>query len=140
MARRPGQPPEVSVVNAPSRQLQTLKAEFFRALAHPIRIRLLEVLVTTSECSVQELQHILGLDQPIVSQQLARLRASGIVVATKTGTATRYSVTDPLLKELLAVAKRILNRRLVDAQLLLRELEQDTAPESPAGAAAPRKK
>ena len=119
------------MVDAPSRQLQTLKAEFFRALAHPIRIRLLEVLATTSECSVQELQHILGLDQPIVSQQLARLRASGIVVATKTGTATRYAVTDPLMKDLLAVAKRILNRRLVDAQQLLQELEQDTAPHGP---------
>lgn len=117
-------------MDAPSRQLQTLKAEFFRALAHPIRIRLLEVLVT-SECSVQELQHTLGLDQPIVSQQLARLRASGIVVATKTGTATRYAVTDPLMKDLLAVAKRILNRRLVDAQQLLQELEQDTAPHGP---------
>jgi DNA-binding transcriptional ArsR family regulator len=114
-------------VAAPSRQLQTLKAEFFRALAHPLRIRLLEVLVT-SECSVQELQHTLGLDQPIVSQQLARLRASGIVVATKTGTATRYAVTDPLMKDLLAVAKRILTRRLAGAQQLLQELEQDTTP------------
>jgi DNA-binding transcriptional ArsR family regulator len=127
-------------VDAPSQQLQTLKAEFFRALAHPIRIRLLEVLVTTPECSVQQLQHTLGLDQPIVSQQLARLRASGIVVATKTGTATRYSVTDPLLQDLLAVAKRILNRRLADAQSLLRELEQDTAPEPHVGAPAPRRK
>jgi DNA-binding transcriptional ArsR family regulator len=116
-------------VDAPSQQLQTLKAEFFRALAHPIRIRLLEVLVTTPECSVQELQHKLALDQPIVSQQLARLRASGIVVATKTGTATRYSVTDPLLHDLLAIAKRILNRRLAGAQSLLRELEQDTGSE-----------
>jgi len=116
-------------VTAPSDQLQALKAEFFRALAHPIRIRLLEVLVTTPECSVQDLQRTLDVDQPIVSQQLARLRASGIVVASKSGTATRYSVTDPLLQDLLAVAKQILNRRLVDTQVLLRELARDhTAP------------
>lgn len=111
----------------PSRELQSLKAEFFRALAHPIRIRLLEVLVTTPECSVQDLQRALGVDQPIVSQQLARLRASGIVVATKRGAATRYAVTDPLLKELLLVAKQILNRHLVNVQSLLRELK-DEAP------------
>jgi ArsR family transcriptional regulator len=115
------------VVRTPSPQLQTLKAEFFRALAHPIRIRLLEVLVTTPECSVQDLQRRLGLEQPIVSQQLARLRASGIVVATKRGAATRYAVTDPRLEELLAVARQILNRRLSDTQMLLRELKRDGA-------------
>jgi DNA-binding transcriptional ArsR family regulator len=108
-----------------SGQLQKLKAEFFRALAHPIRIRLLEVLVSTPERSVYDLQRTLGISQPIVSQQLARLRASGIVVAKKSGAATRYSVTDPLLKDLLHVAKRILNRRLVDVQSMLRELERD---------------
>jgi len=112
-------------MSTPSPQLQTLKSEFFRALAHPIRIRLLEVLVSTSESSVQDLQRKLGIDQPIVSQQLSRLRASGIVVARKRGAATRYAVTDPLLADLLAVAKQILNRRLVGVQSLLRELERD---------------
>ena len=109
-----------------SGQLQQLKAEFFRALAHPVRIRLLEVLVSTPERSVQDLQQTLGVGQPIVSQQLARLRASGIVAATKSGAATRYSVTDPLLKDLLHVARRILNGRLVDVQSMLRELERDS--------------
>jgi DNA-binding transcriptional ArsR family regulator len=113
-------------MNAPSGQLQALKAEFFRALAHPIRIRLLEVLVATPARSVHELQRTLGIGQPIVSQQLARLRASGIVVSKKSGAATRYSVTDPLLKDLLQIAKRILNGRLVDVQSMLRELERDT--------------
>jgi ArsR family transcriptional regulator len=102
-----------------------LKAEFFRALGHPIRIRLLELLVTTPEVSVQDLQRALELEQPIVSQQLARLRASGIVAATRSGTATRYSVTDPRLADLLAVAKQILNRRLAGVQGLLRELDGD---------------
>jgi DNA-binding transcriptional ArsR family regulator len=113
-------------MKAPSDQLQTLKAEFFRALAHPIRIRLLEVLVATPDSSVLELQRALGIDQPIVSQQLARLRASGIVVATKGGTSTRYAVTDRRLKDLLRVAKLILNQRLVGVQSLLRELEHDS--------------
>jgi DNA-binding transcriptional ArsR family regulator len=112
-------------MSPPSAELQTLKAEFFRALAHPTRIRLLEVLVIIPESSVQDLQRRLGIDQPIVSQQLARLRASGIVVAHRRGAATRYSVTDPLLKDLLAVANLILNRRLVGVRSLLRELNRD---------------
>jgi len=110
-------------MKTPSTELQTLKAEFFRAMAHPIRIRLLEVLVARPATSVQDLQRTLGIDQPIVSQQLARLRASGIVIARKERTTTRYAVADPLLKDLLAIAKQILNRRLVGVRSLLRELE-----------------
>src|SRR5262245_50395719 len=116
-------------MDTPSPQLQTLKAEFFRALANPIRIRLLEVLVAGPDRSVQDLQRILDIEQPIVSQQLARLRASGIVAPKGRGAATRYAVTDVLLKDLLQVAKQILNRRLAGVQSLLRELESE-APRS----------
>ncbi len=104
-----------------SPELQSLKAQFFKALAHPIRIRILEILVR-GEVKVQELQRALALDQPIVSQQLARLRSTGIVVSRKQGTTTFYSVADPEMAYLLSVAKRILNRRLVGVQSLLREL------------------
>jgi DNA-binding transcriptional ArsR family regulator len=109
----------------PSAGLQTLKAEFFGALAHPVRIRLLEALVASGETSVQELQRRLGIDQPIVSQQLAKLRASGIVVARKQGASTRYAVADPMIGDLLRVAKQILNRHLVGVRTLLRELVVD---------------
>ena len=119
------------MAHSPSPQLQNLKAEFFRALAHPIRIRILEVLVASDECSVQSLQRTLDIEQPIVSQQLARLRASGIVVATRHGAATRYAVADPLLKDLLLVARQILNRRLVGVESLLRELGQDGSRRTP---------
>jgi ArsR family transcriptional regulator len=113
-------------MSAPSLQLQSLKAEFFRALAHPVRIRLLEVLTARGEMSVQELQHALQIDQPIVSQQLARLKASGIVVATRQGTIIRYAVADPLIEDLLRLAKQILNRRLVGVRSLLQELKRDS--------------
>ena len=112
-------------MKAPSPELQTLKAEFFGALAHPVRIRLLEVLVASGETSVQDLQHTLGIDQPIVSQQLAKLRASGIVVARKRGSSTRYAVADPMMGDLLKVARKILNRHLVGVRSLLRELVGD---------------
>jgi DNA-binding transcriptional ArsR family regulator len=110
---------------APSRELQTLKAEFFRALSHPVRIRLLEVLASNGEQNVHALQQRLKIGQPIVSQQLARLRTSGIVVARKTGTTVVYALADPMLAQLLTVARTILNRRLVGAQALLRELRRD---------------
>ena len=107
-----------------SPELQALKARFFKALAHPIRIRILEILVN-GDVRVQDLQKTLALDQPIVSQQLARLRESGIVVSRKEGTTMVYGVADPELRELLRVARRILNRRLIGVRSLLRELASD---------------
>ena len=109
----------------PSAGLQTLKAEFFGALAHPVRIRLLEALVDAGETSVQDLQRRLGVDQPIVSQQLAKLRASGIVTSKKQGSSALYEVADPMIGDLLRVAKQILNRHLVGVKSLLRELVVD---------------
>jgi ArsR family transcriptional regulator len=110
---------------APSRELQTLKAEFFRALAHPVRIRLLEVLASSGAQNVQALQQKLSIGQPIVSQQLGRLRTSGIVTAHKAATTVTYALADPMIADLLRVAKEILNRQLVGAQTLLRELRRD---------------
>lgn len=107
-----------------SPELQSLKAQFFKALAHPVRIRILEILVK-GEARVQDLQKALSLDQPIVSQQLARLRSTGIVVTRKERTTTFYDVADPEMADLLRVAKRILNRRLAGVQSVLRELADE---------------
>ncbi len=104
--------------------LQVFKAEFFRALAHPVRIRILEVLIA-GERSVQELQQTLTLDQPLVSQQLAVLRAKNIVLARKLGTTVRYALRDPLVKDLLTTAREIFNRQLVDTQSMLKELRRE---------------
>ena len=108
----------------PSGPLQTFKAEFFKALAHPIRIRILEVLVG-GERSVQELQEALGLEQPIVSQHLAMLRAKNIVKARKEGTTVWYAVRVPLMGELLAIARRVFDSQLNDSQTMLRELRRE---------------
>lgn len=104
--------------------LQAFKARFFRALAHPARIRLLEILVK-GDRSVQELQEALGLGQPVVSQQLAVLRNQGIVTSTKQGLSVRYAVRDPAIAELLAVARRIFNNHLVDTGGMLKELKRE---------------
>ncbi len=103
--------------------LQHFKAEFFRALAHPVRIEILEVLLQ-GERSVQELQEALGLEQPVVSQQLAVLRTKNIVSGRKEGTSVRYTVRDPLIGDLLKVARQIFNNHLVGSQGLLRELQR----------------
>jgi ArsR family transcriptional regulator len=105
-------------------ELQTFKAQFFRALAHPTRIRLLEILVRGGR-TVQELQEALTLDQPIVSQQLAVLRNQGIVSAQKEGLSARYTLRDPLVGELLDVAREILNNQLGSTRGLLRELQRE---------------
>jgi len=111
-------------MGSPSDDLQAFKAAFFRALAHPLRIRILEALVR-GERSVQELQEVLDLEQPVVSQQLAVLRAKNIVISRKEGTTVRYALRDPLVDELLKVARRIFNNHLVDTQGLLRELRSE---------------
>ncbi len=105
-------------------ELQAFKAEFFRALAHPIRIRILEILVG-GDRTVQELQDSLKADQPIVSQQLAVLRAKNIVVARKAGTTVFYALRDRLLADLLDVARRIFNNQLIGSRSLLRELQRE---------------
>ena len=106
-------------------ELQRFKAQFFRALAHPTRIRILEALVRR-ERTVRELQEELALDQPVVSQQLAVLRHQGIVSAQKEGSSVRYAMRDPLVGALLDVARRIFNNRLGDSQGLLRALRRET--------------
>jgi DNA-binding transcriptional ArsR family regulator len=111
-------------MDARTNELQVFKAEFFRALAHPVRIRILEIL-SKGERSVQELQEALGLDQPLVSQQLAVLRNKNVVASRKEGTTVRYLIRDPIVGELLDVARRIFNNQLIGTQTMLRELRRE---------------
>jgi DNA-binding transcriptional ArsR family regulator len=104
--------------------LQAFKADFFRALAHPTRIRILELL-SGGDRTVQELQQLLTIEQPVVSQQLSVLRGKGIVTTRKLGTAVHYALSDPLITKLLAIAREIFNNRLVDSQTLLKELQRE---------------
>jgi DNA-binding transcriptional ArsR family regulator len=83
--------------------------------------------------TVQELQEALGLEQPIVSQQLVVLRNQSIVKTQKEGVFVRYTVRDPLIAELLDVARRIFNNHLVTTRGMLRELRR----ERPSGTAGP---
>jgi DNA-binding transcriptional ArsR family regulator len=119
------QQPSRTASEPSSGELQTFKARFFRALAHPTRIRILETLVRGGR-TVNELQQALTLEQPIVSQQLAVLRNHGIVNAEKEGLTVRYTLRDPLIRDLLEVARSIFNNHLVSSRGLLRELQRET--------------
>ena len=106
-------------------ELHLFKAQFFRALAHPTRIRILEILVRGGR-TVQELQEALSLDQPVVSQQLSVLRNQNIVSAQKEGLSVRYTLRDPLVGDLLDVARRIFNNHFTNTQGLLQELRRES--------------
>lgn len=105
-------------------QLQQFKAEFFKALAHPLRIRILELL-RTGDKFVNELQTELSVDGSVVSQQLALLRNKNIVIGSKDGTKVTYSVKDPLIFELLDITRRIFNNSLNDTITMLQRMENE---------------
>jgi len=107
-----------------NREIQQFKAEFFKALAHPMRIRILEVLCEGDK-NVNELQAILGSEGSAVSQQLAVLRNKNVVSGIKEGTSVIYSLRDPLIKDLLEVARRIFDNHLVDAISLLETMRNE---------------
>lgn len=102
--------------------LPQFKAEFFKALAHPLRIRILDAL-RDGEVGVNELCERLQVEQATLSQQLAVLRSRNIVVGRKEGQSVLYSVRDRTLFKLLDVARQIFNNHLIDVQDLLSQLE-----------------
>lgn len=104
-------------------QLRAFKADFFKALAHPLRIHILDAL-RDREHSVGELRDLLGVETPNVSQQLAVLRAKNIVTVRKEGNNAYYSVQDPTLFLLLDVAKEIFNNHLIGVQDMLQLLNE----------------
>lgn len=101
--------------------LYKLKAEFFKTLAHPLRIRVLELL-SEREYAVSELLAELGVEPANLSQQLAVLRRAGLVTARKEGSSAYYSLTSQRVSELLAVARSILSGVLSEQLELLEDL------------------
>ena len=108
----------------PDTQLDLFRAEFFKALAHPVRIRILRLL-RPGEKSVTELQETLGLESSNTSQQLMILRAKNLVVVRKEGAKAFYAVRDPQIFQLLDSAREIFYRHLIDSRAMLDELEQE---------------
>ncbi|HFD39262.1 MAG TPA: transcriptional regulator [Anaerolineae bacterium] len=75
-------------------------ARLFRAMAHPVRLRILDILSQQEAC-VCHLTAILDKRQPYVSQQLATLRRAGLITDRREGTLVYYRLTDDHLASLL---------------------------------------
>ncbi|MGH9549039.1 MAG: ArsR/SmtB family transcription factor [Terriglobales bacterium] len=102
-------------------KLAEFKSEFFKALASPLRIRILDEL-RAGEMSVTDLASRLGVEPTNVSQQLAILRSKNIVMGRKQANNMYYSCTDPTIFRLLDVAKEIFNNHLVGVKDMLETL------------------
>ena len=102
-------------------QLSEFKADFFKALAHPLRISILDAL-RDGELTVNEIRQRFDVEQANASQQLAVLRNRNIVVTRKEGANVYYSVSDKSIFKLLDAAKEIFNHHLVGVRSMLEEI------------------
>ncbi|MEF2524761.1 MULTISPECIES: ArsR/SmtB family transcription factor [Streptomyces] len=117
-ARATGRAGEADHTQAP---LYQLKAEFFKTLGHPVRIRVLELL-SEREHAVAEMLAEVGIEAASLSQQLAVLRKANLVLARREGSNVYYRLTSPEVAELLRVARSILSGVLQGQAELLANL------------------
>ncbi|AUY47755.1 metalloregulator ArsR/SmtB family transcription factor [Streptomyces sp. CB01881] len=103
--------------------LYQAKAEFFRTLGHPVRIRVLELLQDGPR-PVHELLAAIEVEPSNLSQQLAVLRRTQLVTATREGNTVMYALSTPDVAELLRAARRILTELIADQGTLLAELRE----------------
>ncbi len=108
-------------MNAWAQPIHRIKAEFFRTLGHPIRVRVLELL-RGGEMTVGELQAELEIDSSGASQHLSAMRRQGLLEARKEGTNVYYSVRDPRVFQMLESARQVIGSHLEEANALLGEL------------------
>jgi DNA-binding transcriptional ArsR family regulator len=87
--------------------LYVAKAEFFRTLGHPARIRILE-LVSERDHAVHELLDQIDIEPSNLSHQLAVLRRAGLVQQTRRSGDVVYGISLPEVRDLLLAARRIL--------------------------------
>jgi DNA-binding transcriptional ArsR family regulator len=107
----------------PGRPITEAKADLFKALAHPGRVRILELLAQ-GERTISELAGGTGMELSHLSQQVTVLRRAGVVDSRRVKNTVVCSLRDPQTAELLAVARRMLTRTLEHDQELLAALSQ----------------
>jgi ArsR family transcriptional regulator len=107
----------------PDQPLYVAKAELFRSLGHPVRIRILELLLT-GETPVSVLLNELGVEPSSLSQHLNVLKHSGLVVSSRRGNAVSYHITDAKIPEFLAAARAVLASTLGRTRDTLEHLDR----------------
>lgn len=106
--------------------LHEAKAELFRILGHPVRIRVLELL-SVREHAVHELLAEIGIEASALSQQLAVLRRAGVVRQRRVGGEVLYAVQTETVPALLAAARATLSDVLAGQVQLHAELDDESA-------------
>ena len=117
-------------------ELYAVKAELFRTLGHPARIRVLELL-SERDRPVHELLAEIEIEPSNLSQQLAVLRRAGLVTQRRDGAEVVYAASAPAVAELLLVARRLLAGLLADRESLKAELDPTTATATATAKTAP---
>lgn len=105
----------------PGRPVDEAQAELFKALAHPIRVRVIEALAQ-GEQTMGELAVATGYELSHLSQHVTQLRRVGIVDSRRVRTTVRCSLRDPLTGDLLARARQLIGNNLRHDQVLLKAL------------------
>ena len=134
-ARRPrngetSTPTRGSATHVRSDPVYVRKAQLFKVLGHPVRIRILELL-SDGERTVGDLQDALSLDSSGTSQHLTALREQGALESRRDGTNVYYRIRDPRVTQLMAVAKQILTSALTDTQTMLSDLAREPGARTP---------
>lgn len=93
-----------------------MKANLFKGLAHPYRIRALEILAASGEVSVSEMITETGLEASHLSQHLSVLRRYGLVVSERRASVVYYRLAFPQVADLLHVSRQLLSELLGQSQ------------------------
>jgi len=101
-------PPSDELAWPVAQPLYQVKADMFKGLAHPVRVRILEVLAGADEVPVTELMRVTGLEPSHLSQHLAVLRRHRLVVSERRASFVYYRLTFPEVAQLLTVARQLL--------------------------------
>ncbi|AXH95637.1 ArsR/SmtB family transcription factor [Ornithinimicrobium avium] len=103
--------------SSPDAPLYEIKADLFKALAHPVRVHILELLVDADgPCPVSDLLDTLGIEASLLSQHLGVLRRHHVVVSRRVGNTVTYEVAQPRVADLLGVARSFVVDRLATQQ------------------------
>jgi len=105
--------------------LYEVKANLFKGLAHPVRIRVLELLAESRQVSVSDLIAGTGQEASNLSQHLSVLRRHHLVLAERRGLQVFYRLAYPQVADLLTVARSLLTEVLTTTQ---KNLELSIAP------------
>lgn len=125
--------PDKQPQSGPPQPIHRIKADFFRTLGHPARVRVLELL-RDGELTVGELQAELEIDSSGASQHLAAMRRQGLLESRREGTSVYYRVRDPRTFQLLETARQLITSHLEETNALLGELDSSPSRARPVGA------